>query len=104
MPLEVYLKNKAQDYDAKGLYSAGTFIVKKGSKIRLDFAEHIRGGKKAKSFRNNPKFVDAFGNVLTDCQFSSPSTAAQFVTGGSRNGYMAWHIDKKTTLKKYLGK
>lgn len=104
MLLEVYLRSIDQDYDAKGVYSDGTFIVKKDSRICLDFAEHIRGGRKAKSYRNNPEFVDAVGNVLADCTFSSPSTAAQFVTGRSVNGYIAWRIDKKTTLKKFLGK
>ncbi|MEA4898705.1 MAG: DUF4357 domain-containing protein [Christensenellaceae bacterium] len=104
MSLEVYLTSKDQSYDAKGSYSEGTFIVKKGSKIRLAFAEHIRGGKKAKSFRDDPHVVDSDGIVLADCVFTSPSTAAQFVTGRSANGYMVWHIDKKTTLARSLGR
>lgn len=102
MSIEVYLNSKDKSYDAKGTYSEGIFVVKKGSKIRLDFAEHIRGGRKAMLFRNDPIFVDEAGNVLADCTFSSPSTAAQFVTGRSTNGHVAWHIDQKTTLKKYI--
>lgn len=104
MSIDVYLSSKDHSYDAKGTYSERILIVKKGSKIRSNFAEHIRGGNNAKSFRDNPMFVDADGNVLVDCMFSSPSTAAQFVTGSSTNGYTAWHVDKKTTLKKYLGR
>lgn len=103
MSLEVYLTNKDRSYDAKGTYTKETFIVKKGSKIRLEFAEHIKGGTKAKSYRSDPKVVDAEGNVLEDCLFSSSSTAAQFVTGRSTNGPKAWHVDKKTTLKAHLG-
>lgn len=103
MSIEVYLTSKDQSYDAKGTYTEDFFIVKKGSKIRLDFADHIRGGRKAKSFRHDPKVVDNEGNVLKDCEFGSSSTAAQFVTGSSTNGLMAWHVDKKTTLKARLG-
>lgn len=104
MSIEIYLTSRDQSYDAKGTYTEESFIVKKGSKIRLDFADHIRGGKKSKSYREDPSVVDSDGNVLKDCSFGSSSTAAQFVTGRSTNGLVAWHVDKKTSLKSYLGR
>jgi len=104
MSIEVYLTNKDQSYAAQGTYTEEKFVVKKGSKIRLDFAEHIRGGRKAKSYREDPKFVDNDGNVLIDCEFGSSSTAAQFVTGRSTNGFVAWRVDEHTNLKRFLGK
>lgn len=104
MEINVSLTNRRKDFNANGVFSEDFFVVKKGSVIRLDFAEHIRGGKKAKSYRNNSLFVDEDGNVLIDCSFRSPSTAAQFVTGRSTNGYVAWRVDEKTTLGKFLGR
>lgn len=103
MSIEVYLTSKDASYDAKGSYNEESFVVKKGSKIRLEFAEHIRGGRKAKSYRMDPNIVDSEGIVLKDCEFGSPSTAAQFVTGRSTNGLVAWRVDKKTSLKAHLG-
>lgn len=102
MLLEVYLDSRGHKYYAKGVYSEEGLVVKKNSRINLSFAKHVKGGKKAKSFRDNPELVDQAGVVLADCLFDSPSTAAQFITGSSVNGYTAWHVDKKTTLKKHL--
>lgn len=104
MSIEVYLASKDKSYDAKGTYSEGIFVVKKGSKIRLDFAKHIRGGKKAKSYREDPKVVDNDGNALKDFEFGSSSTAAQFVTGRSTNGFVAWRVDKHINRKRFVGK
>lgn len=104
MPIEVYLTNRNKSYFAQGSYSEETFIVKKGSKISLDFASHIKGGRKAKSFRDDPTVVDNDGNVLKDCVFGSPSTAAQFVTGRSTNGFISWRVDDHNNLKQFLGK
>lgn len=47
--MEIYLKSKQGLYDAEAEYKDGIITVKKGSKIQLDFAEHIRGGKTAKN-------------------------------------------------------
>ena len=87
---------------AEGGYTQNGFTVKKGGKINLDFAAHIRGGKSAKKYRGDVEYVDKEGNILKDCEFSSPSTAAQFVTGRSTNGYKAWKVDSKKSLGDYL--
>ena len=87
---------------AEGIYSDGIITVKKGGKINLDFAAHIRGGQSAKKYRENAEFVDTNGIILKDCTFNSPSTAAQFVTGRSTNGYEAWKVETKKSLGDYL--
>ena len=103
MKTNMFLKARNGDYDAHAVYDDGIITVIPGSKIRLEFANYIKGGKKALSYRNNPAFVNDRGIVIKDCVFSGASTAAQFVTGQSTNGLLAWHIDQKTSLKKWLG-
>lgn len=98
----MYLISKKGEFNAKAIYSDGTIIVKAGTKIRMSFADHIRGGKATKKYRDDPTIVDERGITKKDCNFTSPSTAAQFVMGSSVNGWYAWHIDKKTNLKKYM--
>lgn len=102
MKVKVVLQSRNTDAHAEALYEGDTITVLPGGKISSDFAAHIQGGKKAKSFRNNPEYVDENRNIIKACSFSSPSTAAQFVTGRSTNGYEAWKIDKKKSLGKYL--
>lgn len=100
--MKIYLKGRNDSYDATAEYEDGKIIVLKGSKIQMDFAEHIRGGRLAKKFRENSEYVDTNGIVIKDCEFSSASTAAQFVSGRSTNGLVAWKVEKKTSLKDYL--
>lgn len=102
MRTRIYMTAKNGDYDAEATYADGIVVVKAGSRIRLDFAAHIRGGKKALSYRNDRAYVDDKGIVLKDCTFTSSSTAAQFVTGRSTNGLESWHIDPKKKLKDFL--
>lgn len=40
--------------------------------------------------------------ILKDCRFTSPSTAAQFVTGRSSNGYEVWKVEDGKSLGSYL--
>ena len=102
MEIRVKLAPRNGSCYADGIFDGSVFTVKKGGKINLDFAKHIRGGKSAKNYRDNPEFVDSDGNILKDCDFSSPSTAAQFVTGRSTNGYEAWKVDAKKNLGDYM--
>ena len=102
MNIKVTISNRSSKCHAEAEYSESGIVVKKGGLINLDFAAHIKGGKAAKSFREDAIFVSENGTILKDCPFSSPSTAAQFVTGRSTNGYAAWKVDKKTSLGKYL--
>jgi len=102
MQVAVFINSRNGECFAKGTYDGKNLIVHEGGHVRKDFASHIRGGKKAKTYRNNPQDVSNDGIILCDCTFSSPSTAAQFVTGRSTNGYEAWKVDTKKSLGKYL--
>lgn len=101
MNVKVTLSSRTQNCHAAAEYCGDHIIVKAGGKISEDFAEHIRGGRAAKKYRNNPDYVDG-RTIIKDCEFKSPSTAAQFVSGRSTNGYGAWKVEKKKSLGDYL--
>lgn len=50
----------------------------------------------------NTTYADAIGEdyiLSEDIAFASPSVAACFVAGASRNGYTEWHLEDGTLLK-----
>jgi hypothetical protein len=102
MKINVVLKPRTGSSFAEGIYDGKTLMVLKGGKISDDFAAHIRGGKIAKTYREDKLFVDENHCIIKECVFSSPSTAAQFVTGRSTNGYEAWKVEFKKSLGDYL--
>ena len=102
MKIEIYLTARDGSYDAHAIYEDGLITIKKGSKIRLSFAQHVRGGKIAKRFLDDRDVVNLDGITQKECSFNSPSTAAQFVMGSSVNGWTAWHVDRKRNLKQYV--
>lgn len=106
MTTEIYLKSTKSLFEAKGLYTPKQTVVLKGSKICIAFTttKKFKGADLVHAIREDRASVDEHGLVLKDCTFSSPSTAAQFVTGRSSNGYVAWRVDKHTNLKLFLGK
>ena len=77
------------------------FIVKKGSIVsdKVCYSEKFKAAYKIEEQRK--KYVKE-GVVLEDVLFSSPSTAANFVTGRSTNGLIAWKDEKGLSLKKIL--
>lgn len=106
MQTDIYLNSREGLFHAKGIYTPEQTTVLKGSVINTAFStsEKFKGSDLVLSIRNNHAIVDEKGVVLKDCTFSSPSTAAQFVTGRSSNGYIAWRVDESTNLKRFLGK
>ncbi len=102
MKVRVTLALRNTDAHAEAIYEGETITVLPGGKISEDFAAHIQGGRKAKSYRNNSEYVDSDRNIIKKCVFTSPSTAAQFVTGRSTNGYVSWKVEKKKNLGTYL--
>jgi len=101
MNVKVTLKQRTTNVHAEAVYEGETITVLPGGIISEDFADHIRGGRKAKSFRENPEYVKN-GKILKECVFTSPSTAAQFVTGRSTNGYEAWKVEERKSLGEFL--
>ena len=100
--IKIYISNRNSDAHAEAIYEDGKVTVLPGGIISADFANHIQGGDKAKMFRNSTEYVDKNRIIIKECVFQSPSTAAQFVTGQSRNGYEGWKVQPKVTLGKYL--
>ena len=102
MNIEITIKSRNSRADAQGIYQDKKTTVKAGGYISKDFAKHIKCGKTAKAYREDIEYVNQDGRIVKDCEFSSPSTAAQFVTGRSTNGYEAWKVEGKVSLGKYL--
>ena len=100
--MTLFLKSRNGSFCATATYEDGVMTIEPGSKVNLSFAQHIRGGRTSMKYRDDRTFVYREGNVLQPCVFRSPSTAAQFVTGTSRNGYLVWKDRNKTTLKELL--
>ena len=106
MKTDIYLNSREGLFQAKGIYTPEQTIVLKGSVIKTAFStsEKFKGSDLVLSIRNDRAIVDDKGVLLKDYSFASPSTAAQFVTGRSSNGYVAWRVDEHTSLKRFVGK
>lgn len=97
MEIKMHMATRDGKAYAEGIYRDGIIIVKAGGKI----SELFKGGKTAKKYREDRNIVDENGNILVDCEFNSPSTAAQFVNGNISNGHRVWKVDNET-LDAYL--
>lgn len=96
--IKIYLKGRTAPYDAIGLYDETTnaVTVLKDSIINPKI-EIFKGTAAIEKHRNG---VIRNGKVIRDITFNSPSTAANFVTGRSTNGMIAWKNSNGITLKK----
>ena len=97
--MKVYLISKKSGANAVGEYSLqdGSVTVKKGSILSLTLSESktFRGMKTIQKAREGVME----GNTLTvDVTFRSPSTAANFVMGGSSNGLRMWKTENGTPI------
>ena len=98
MKIMVTLTQRAGVAAATAEYSGKIITVLAGGKISPDFANHIRDRKTAKAYRDNPEYVDKNGNILNNCEFTSPSTAAQFVTGEVQVGMRLGKLKRNLIL------
>ncbi len=99
MEKKVFLKGRG--YSAAGTFVDGKLIVHKGSTLGYPASANFKKSKLAYRLREDESIVKN-GVVIKDYVFDSPSTAAQFITGGSRDGYITWKVDKGLYLGKYL--
>lgn len=103
--MRVYLERKKSNVKAVAEYDekSGTFTVLKGSIVSdsISYSEKFRG---AKSIEKNRTGTVSNKKVTKDVVFTSPSTAANFVTGSSTNGLMAWKDHNGVPLKVLLSK
>ena len=101
MIIDVYLKHRK--YYASGTFNTETkeTIVKKGSVVSEDIstAPMFRSANSIRKLRAN----SVENRILKkDILFKSPSSAANFVTGHSKNGYVSWKNKEGTILKDLL--
>ena len=101
MRVDIYFYSRYGKYEAKGIYEDGIITVLPGSRICQE-TKQFHMAKKASEYRNNLEFVDQNGIVLKECVFSSASSAAQFVSGCSRDGLLCWRIKPEGNLKSWL--
>lgn len=97
MELKLVLNSRKKAILAEALFIDGRTIVKAGGKVSKGY----KYSKIVKRYREDREYVDENGNILKDCEFSSPSTAAQFVNGNISNGFRAWKVNG-LTLGEYL--
>lgn len=102
--IKVFMKSRKNGYFAEGFYDGKVLKVMPGGKVSSGFSEKIRGGTIAKNKRADRNVVTTNGEIINECVFNSPSTAAQFVSGQSRNGYLTWKTEDGEMLKNYLVK
>lgn len=94
---------KKKQYTALGDFDKNEMIVRSGSIINIKENIKFKMINDAKNMRTRKDLVDETGVVLQDIRFSSPSTAAQFVTGNSANGLRQWkEIETGKSLKEFI--
>ncbi len=101
--MKLILKSKKNLHYAEAEWDGEQIIVLSGSKINPMLA-FPQMSEEIKHMREDRKIVNEQNELLVDVRFTSPSSAAQFVTGRSVNGYIAWRPDDKMSLKEYLKK
>ncbi len=87
--------------DAKGVQTQEGFVVLKGSKIanRKSYSERLLVKRKDLFHTEKVKVVNDEFVVMEDLLFTSPSAAADIVTGRSANGLTEWKDRNGKSLK-----
>lgn len=98
--MKLILKSKKGTHYAEALYDGNKVIIQKGAKVN-PIDSFPKMSEAIKRMRYDRNVVSEEGRLLVDLSFDSPSTAAQFITGRSVNGLIAWRPDDKTSLKAY---
>ena len=97
----IKLTCRGREYEAYGYRVGNGFTVLKNSKIKYNlststskYMEKIRWLRKKHS-----ESIGQDGVLISDIFFSSPSSAADFVTGNNCNGLEYWKTEDRKTLK-----
>tara|TARA_R110000744_G_scaffold255462_1_gene370963 strand:- start:19681 stop:20562 length:882 start_codon:yes stop_codon:yes gene_type:complete len=92
----------ASDTQGRGIYTPDGFVILKGSIGRTAMTDALASTASA-NIRNKilqSADIDIHGDKFTmqvDRLFQSPSAAAKFLTGGSKNGWITWKtVDGRT--------
>lgn len=97
--MKVFLKLRYSSVNAEGIYdvTSGKLVVLKGSIVSQEvrhpakFSTNIIDRLRKDYVKN--------GTVMEDVEFKSATTAANFVTGRSTNGLIAWKNKEGETIK-----
>ncbi len=98
--MKVFLKSRSGRYEAVDEYCADTrkLIVKAGSRVSENVSVgKFRSAKVVLKVRTSGCLKN--GILIKDMEFNSPSTVANFVTGSSTNGMLAWKDSNGNALK-----
>lgn len=102
--MEINVFNHGRSCHADGVYTNGSVVVTKGSKINTDCKNKFGRYAEAFAMRKDPTIVDKNGVTIKDCRFNTPSAAAVFVAGSSRNGNDFWKVSEGVSLGAYFEK
>ncbi|MGX9806760.1 GIY-YIG nuclease family protein [Exiguobacterium acetylicum] len=98
----LYLKGP-RGADGMGAQTSEGFVVFKNSKIASEvvssFSERLKVKRKELIDSNKVQIIDGEYIVIEDLLFSSPSLAADIVTGRSANGLIEWKNEHGVILK-----
>jgi len=99
---------KASGTEGRGLYTPEGFVVLKGSVGRVATVKSLQdttyARKRADLIASDAVELNGeWFTFLTDQLFSSPSAAANYLTGSSNNGWIDWRTDDGRTLQDVEG-
>ena len=101
--MKVYLVREKSGINATAEYNLKTkeITVKKGSTLSecIAYTEKFRGSKSIEKSREG---IVKNNTLQEDVKFKSASTAANFVTGSSTNGLIAWKDKQGRTIKEIV--
>lgn len=101
--MKIFMKKEKKGVDAIATYDPETkeCVVLKGSKVSetISQAPTFHG---ARSIVKSRSGTVENGMVMIDVVFKSSSTAANYVTGRSTDGFAAWKVEDGRTLRDYL--
>ena len=102
MKAKVFIDGISYRYHAEGVFYGNKIVVLKDSQINLNSKFTIKFPSSISSLRMDRTIVSSKGGLLVDVEFDTPTAVAKFVTGGSRDGYTTWKLQKGKYLKDYV--
>lgn len=103
--MKVHISSRKKEYEALGEFDISTreLMIFKGAKVSKDIA-NSKTFKGARTIERMRESVVSNNVLQEDKKFKSPSTAANFVTGRSTNGLIAWKTEDGIKLKDIIKK
>lgn len=102
--MKLYLKQPTRNVNAVAEYSFEnkSITVLAGSRVSdsVSHSKTFRGAKSIEKHRQGN--VNSENIVINEVVFKSPSSAANFVTGASTNGHIAWKDDVGRSFKQII--